>query len=149
MKHLLTAILIIITFTACQKPQGFDYRDVKNVKIEKLGFDQTAVSLDLVYFNPNSFGVDLKRVDCDVYINNNFLGKYVLDTTMHIGRKSEFTLPSKMNVDMRSVFKNAVNLLFSNEVLVSIKGTTRVGKAGFFLTVPFHYEGRHKLDLFN
>jgi LEA14-like dessication related protein len=148
-KNLVLGILVLILFVACRKPQGFDYRDVKNVKIEKLGFDKSTVSMELVYFNPNGFGVDLKRVDCDVYINNNYLGKYVLDTTMHIGRKAEFSLPSKMNVDMREIYKNALNLLFSNEVLVDIKGTTRVGKAGFFITVPFHYEGRHKLDLFN
>jgi len=148
-KKLLVGILVLVLFVACRRPQGFDYRDVKNVKIEKLGFDKSTVSMDLVYFNPNGFGVELKRVDCDVYVNNNFVGKYVLDTTMHISRKAEFSLPSKMNVDMRGVFKNALTLLFSNDVLVDIKGSTRVGKAGFFITVPFHYEGRHKLDLFN
>lgn len=149
MKTLVSIILVLVLFSACRKPQGFDYRDIKNVKIEKLGFDNTTVSMDLVYFNPNGFGVDLKRVDCDVYINNNFLGKYILDTTMHIGRKVEFSLPSRMNVDMRGFYKNALNLLFNNEVLVDVKGTTRVGKAGFFVTVPFHYEGRHKINLFN
>jgi hypothetical protein len=54
-----------------------------------------------------------------------------------------------MSVDMKGLFKNALNILFSNEVLVTVKGTTRVGKAGIFITVPFSYEGRHKLELFN
>jgi hypothetical protein len=31
---------------------------------------------------------------------------------------------------------------------INVKGTTRVGKAGFFATVPFNYEARHKLSLF-
>jgi len=39
-------------------------------------------------------------------------------------------------------------MVVSNEVLVTVKGTTNVGKAGFFKTVPFTYEGRHQLKLF-
>ncbi len=113
-----------------------------------MGFDKTILAMDLVYYNPNGFGVDLKKVDCDVYIDNNFLGKFQLDTLMHIPRMSEFDLPSKIVVDMKSVLKNGLNLLFSQEVLINVKGTTRVGKAGFFATVPFDYSARHKLSLF-
>lgn len=105
--------------------------------------------MDLVYFNPNNFGVDIKHVDCDVYINNNFLGKYILDTTMHISKKSEFSLPSKMQVDMKNVLKNSLTALFNKEVLVDVKGNTKVGKAGVYFTVPFSYSARQKIDLFD
>ena len=104
--------------------------------------------MDLVYFNPNNFGVDLKKVDCDIYVNQNYLGRYVLDTLIHIDKKSEFTLPSRMNVDMKNVFKNALAAIFNNEILITAKGTTRVGKGGIFVNYPFNYEGRHKIDLF-
>jgi len=140
-------LLIIIGLTACQKPQAFDYRSVKNVKLEKLGFEKSTLCMELVYYNPNSFGVDLRKVDCDIYIDNHYLGKYQLDTLMHIQRKAEFVLPSRIQVDMQSIFKNALTVLFNKEVLVNVKGTTRVGKAGFFKTISFNYEARHKLDL--
>jgi LEA14-like dessication related protein len=146
-KSLVFASLIIL-LASCTKPQGFDYRDMKNLKIETLGFDQTALSMELVYYNPNGFGVDLKNVDCDVYVDNSYLGKFQLDTLMHIPRRAEFSLPSRILVDMKTVLKNGLNLLFSQEVLINVKGTTRVGKAGFFTTVPFNYEARHKLSLF-
>jgi LEA14-like dessication related protein len=149
MKYIFLVAVTSTFFISCKPPQGFDYRDVKNIKIEKLGFDQSKLSLDLVYFNPNNFGVDLKHVDCDIYIDNNYLGKFLLDTTMHIDKKAEFTLPSKMNIDMQRVYKNAVNLLFSKEVLITAKGNTRLGKAGIYVNVPFNYEGRHKIELFN
>lgn len=135
-------------FMACSKPQAFEYRDVKNLRVTNLGFDKTNLAVDLVYFNPNSFGVDLKHVDCDVYIDKNYLGKYVLDTTMHIDKKSEFSLPSTMQVNMQGIFKNALTMMLSNEVLLTVKGNTRVGKAGIFITVPFNYEGRHKIKFF-
>ena len=72
----------------------------------------------------------------------------MLDTIMHISRNSEFSLPATMDVDMRNILKNSVNVLFSREILVGAKGSTRVGKGGIFVTVPFNYEGRHKVELF-
>ncbi len=140
--------LICLFLFACHSPQGFEYRDLKNLKIETVGFDKTALDMDLVYYNPNSFGVDLKKVDCDVYVDNSYLGKFQLDTLMHISRRSEFVLPSRILVDMKTVLKNSLNFLFSQEVLINVKGTTRVGKAGIFKTVPFQYEAKHKLQLF-
>lgn len=148
LKRALLFALFALLLASCKKPQSFDYRDVKNIHIENMGFDKTVLGMELVYYNPNGFGVDLKKVDCEVYIDKTYLGKYQLDTLMHIPRKSEFMLPSRIAVDMKAVLKNGLNLLFSKEVLVNVKGTTRVGKAGFYMTVPFDYEARHTLSLF-
>ncbi len=127
---------------ACKKPGGFEYRNIKDLKVESLGFDQSTISMNLVYFNPNNFGVNLKHVDCEVYVDQKFVGKYVLDTMMHISKKSEFYLPSKMNVDMRNLFKNALSSFFAQEVLLEVRGSTRLGKAGVFINVPFNYSGQ-------
>jgi LEA14-like dessication related protein len=146
--RLLAYLFVAISVYGCARPQGFDYRDLKNFKIEKLGFSKSTVSMDLVYFNPNNFGVQLRKVDCDVYIDDQFLGKYLLDTIMTIPKKAEFTLPSRMDVEMKNVLKNTLSVLFSKEVTVKVKGTTRVGKGNFFITVPVSYEGKHAFELF-
>ena len=148
MKQLCLFALLLLLLAACTKPKEFEYRDIKNLKIEGIGFDKTALSMDLVYYNPNGFGLDLRKVDCDVYVDNSYLGKFQLDTLMHINRMSEFLLPSKILVDMKAFLKNGLNLLFSREVLVNVKGTTRIGKAGIYKTFPFNYESRHTLSLF-
>lgn len=148
MRKVIPLLLLSLTILcACKKPQGFEYRDIKNFKVNSWGFDRSTISMDLVYFNPNNFGVDLRKVDADIYIDNNFVGKFMLDTIMQIDKRAEFTLPAKMDVDMRNIFKNSLNVLFSREVLVGAKGSTRVGKGGVFITVPFNYQGRHKVDL--
>jgi len=148
LKKITSLLLAVLIFWGCKKPQGFEYRDIKNVSVKQFGFNKTQLAMDLIYFNPNNFGVDLKHVDCDVYVDKNYLGKFLLDTTMHIDRKSEFSLPSKIDVDMKNVFKNTLNVLFNKEVLVTVKGATKVGKAGIYINVPFNYEARHKIDLF-
>jgi LEA14-like dessication related protein len=148
--RIIIAGLLLLSFFAqsCKKPRGFDYRDIKNFRINNWGFDKSSVSMDLVYFNPNNYGVDLKNVDCDIYLEKNYVGKFLLDTVMHISRNAEFTLPATMDVDMRNIIKNSLSLLFTKEVLVGAKGSTRVGKGGIYVNVPFNYEGRHKVDLF-
>ena len=148
MKIWVLSVISTLLLFSCAAPKAFEYREVRNIKLDKFGFNQTSLSLELVYYNPNNFGVDLRKVDADVYVDNRYLGKMNLDTTMHISKKSDFILPSKIGIDLKEFYKNALTLAVSNEVLVTVKGTTNVGKAGFFKTVPFTYEGRHKLSLF-
>lgn len=149
MKIIIAALFIFLFAASCKKPESFEYRDVRNFKIDSLGFDKSTVSMDLVYFNPNNFGVDLKKIDCDVYVQHNYLGKYSLDTTMHIAKRSEFFIPSRMQVDMKNLFKNTLSSLFSTQLLLEVKGTTRVGKSGIYITVPFTYSGWHQFSLLN
>jgi len=121
---------------------------MQHLKVDSIGLVSSRISLELVYFNPNNFGVDLRNVNCDVYINHNYLGKYLLDTTMHIAKRSEFIIPSFMQVDMKNVFRNALGTFLSSQVLVELKGSTRVGKSGIFITVPFTYSAMEKLSMF-
>jgi LEA14-like dessication related protein len=143
-------LITLVTFLviSCKKPQGFDYRDVRNVKVNKLGFDTTTLMMDLVYFNPNNFGVTLKNVDCDIFINKNYLGHYKLDTVMKIEKKSEFSLPSRLNINMKNIYKNALSLVFNKEIELNVKGSSRVSKLGLNINVPFNYTGKHQLNIF-
>jgi LEA14-like dessication related protein len=147
-KTVLLSIVLGVIFFSCKKPQGFDYRDVRNMKIEKIGFDKTSLKMDLIYFNPNNFGVTLKNVDCDIYIDNNFLGHYKLDTIMKIEKRSEFSLPSNIQVEMKNVYKNALSVLVNKEIELNVKGSSKVSKFGITINVPFDYKGKHRLSIF-
>ena len=150
MRQLLSLCLIIsfVVFAGCKQPQSFVYRDLKNFKLSTFGMDQAKASMDLVFFNPNKYGVNLKNVNCEVYLDSLYIGKLALDTSLQIPGASEFTLPASMEVDPRKILNSGLNLLLNNEVTVGAKGTTKVGKAGVFVTIPFTYEGRHKINLF-
>jgi LEA14-like dessication related protein len=150
MKKLLsfTIFTLFILLTACKKPQSFDYRGIKNIKVSHWGTDSSRVSLDLVYFNPNKYGVNLKNVNADVSINQVPVGHIVLDTSMHIPGAAEFTVPASMNLNLKTLLNSSINMLLNNDVTIGAKGTTRVGKGGVFVTIPFSYEGKQKLNLF-
>jgi len=145
---LLSLTLFCLLAFSCTKPKDFEYRDVREFKLNTLGFKQSSVSFELVYYNPNNFGVDLKKIESEVYIDSLYLGKFQLDTLMHINRMSEFVLPATIQVDMANMLKNSARMLLKKEVLIQAKGTVKAGKAGVFKSFPFQYEGKKNLGMF-
>ncbi len=147
-----TSYLFLIIFLAfqisCSSPKMLEYRDYKNFSIEKLGFSNSQVKLDLEYFNPNNFGLQLKRTELDIYINNTFLGHSSSDTLINIPRNNTFLLPIRFDADMKNFFKNAWNTMMGNEVTVKVTGKLKIGKANVFMSMPVDYEGKHKFSLF-
>jgi LEA14-like dessication related protein len=144
----LTFLLLIIIATSCQSPKELVYRDFKNLKIEKVGFAATTLKLDLVFYNPNNFGVQLKYTDLDIFVNNNLLGHSTQDYQIAIPKLAEFTMPLQVDVDMKNLLKNALPTLLGKEMMVKITGTIKLGKANVYKTFPVSYEGSHKFSNF-
>ncbi len=112
MKKFIVGLFVITSFYSCTKFQQPEFRETRNIKLNKLGFDKSNLSMDFVCFNPNNLGVVLTRVDCDIFIENNYLGKFVLDTAINIEKRSEFIIPANIAVDMKNIYKNGFNVLF-------------------------------------
>jgi len=141
-------LLMVILTTSCQTPKELVYRDFKNVTVEKMGFASTTLKLELVYYNPNNFGLQLKYTDLDIFVDNNYLGHSSQDYQIVIPRLAEFTLPMQIEVDMKNLLKNSLASLTGKEVMVKVTGTVKLGKANIFKTFPVSYEGLHKFSAF-
>ncbi len=133
---------------SCSAPKEIVYSQYKNLEIESLGFEKSTVRLDLEYFNPNNFGLQLRRTELDINVNGSYLGKSISDTLINIPRRDTFTLPIKFDVDMKNLFKNAFNTLAGNEIIVKVSGKLKIGKANVFMNMPVNYEGKHKFSVF-
>ena len=133
---------------SCSSPKALVYNDYKNFRIEKLGFSNTLVKLDLEYVNPNNFGLQLRNSELDIFINNNFLGHSSSDTLINISQRDTFLLPINFAVDMQNIFKNTFNTFYGNEVLIKVTGKLKLGKANVFISMPVNYEGKYKFSLF-
>lgn len=134
--------------SSCQAPKELVYRDFKNLSLEKVGFAATTLKLDLIYYNPNNFGLQLAYTDLDIYVDNNYLGHSTQDYQISIPRLAEFTMPLAIEVDMKNLLKNALPTLFGKEVLVKITGKVKLGKANVFKTFPVNYEGLQRFSAF-
>ena len=139
---------VIMAFLSCSAPRALEYKTYHNFSVGKLGFDKSTVSLDLEYYNPNNFGMQLRSTDLDIFINGNLLGHSSLDTLIRIPRRDTFSIPVKFDVDMQNAFKNAWNSLIGKEVMVRLSGKVKVGKANVFMSFPVEYESKQTFSLF-
>ena len=124
------------------------YRETRNFKVDKLGLATSTLKTDLVFFNPNSFGLQLNKFELDVFVDNNFLGHTSHDQLVSIPKKAEFSIPVKMEVDMKNLLKNSIIAIFSKEVLLKVDGTIKIRKGRISKTFPIQYESKQKFSIF-
>lgn len=145
---ILSFCLVLIILSSCQAPKELVYRDFKNLKVDKLGLGGSSLKLDVIYYNPNNFGLQLKYTDLDIFIDGNYLGHSSQDYQITIKRLSEFTLPLQINLDMQNLLKNALPTFLGKEVIVKITGKVKLGKANIYKTFPVNYEGKQRFMVF-
>lgn len=144
----LLLILAIFFVTSCRAPKDLVYRDFKNLSIEKMGFTSSKIKLELVCYNPNNFGLQLKSTDLDISLDDNYLGHTAQEYQVNIPKRGEFTLPVQIDVDMKNMLVNALSTIMGKEVLVKVTGKVKVGKANVYKTFPVNYEAKQKFTLF-
>lgn len=122
-----------------------EFIEARNFALTSVGLKSSTVYTDLFYFNPNGFGIQMKKADLDIYVDDKFVGHTLIDTLINIPRRDTFSIPVSMDVEMKKIFPNALSILLKEEVLLRIEGTAKLGKAGIFLNVPVRYEGKQRL----
>ena len=123
-----------------------EYRDIRNIRLINLGPLESTAGVDLVYYNPNNFGVQVSTARGDIYVDNNFFGRFELDQKVQVRKRSEFILPALLKVDMIGAVKNQRDLYKKKEALVRIEGSATVKKAGFSKVVPIKFEQMESVD---
>lgn len=144
----LCILLLTFLLLSCHSPEAPEYRTFKNFSIDNPGFASTTLKMDLVYFNPNDFGLNLSTTDLDIFIDSNYLGKTIQEIAVTVPRRAEFSIPIKIDLDMKNLMKNSFVTLFSKEVSIKIIGNIRVGKLHVFKTFPVNYEGKQHFSFF-
>ena len=99
------------------------------------------------YQNPNNFQISLKKLDCAIFINDQLLTQYTLDSTYVIPANSNFELPAKMEIELSVLLKNTVDILFNRPMKIGVKGTATMSKGVFTKTIPIDFETTQKLNL--
>lgn len=135
---------LILSAASCN-PKSPEYIGIENFQLHSVGLKKSVVSADLKYFNPNNFGLQLRKAEADIYVNGVKSGRSILDTLIEISKKDTFFLPVEVAVDMKDIFPNALDILLTREVKLKINGTAYLRKEGINFSVPIRYEGVEKI----
>lgn len=147
-KKIVGIFLVVLVFMSCSSPKALEYREYHNFSVEKLGYSNSTIKLDLVYFNPNNFRMQLRNTDLDIFINGKLFGHSSTDTLIPIPKRDTFSLPVMFDVNMQSLYQNALNALLGREVIVKVSGKVKIGKANVFMYFPVNYESKETFSLF-
>jgi LEA14-like dessication related protein len=139
----------IIFMTSCRSPKDLEFREYKNVTFEKVGFAGATLKMDLVYYNPNNFGLELNSTDLDLFVDSTLLGHSSQNVQVAIPRRDNFTIPLKVDLDMKNLLKNGLTSIFSKAINVRLLGKVKVGKAGVYKTFNVDYTTVQNFSLFN
>lgn len=150
MPKLLFSIVLIgfITLCGCSIFKEPSFREMQNLKVEKLGVSSSVVRMELLYDNPNPIGFQVLSSSFDLYIDDVFLGHAGSDSLIQVPKKSSFVLPVVLKADMKNLFRNTWAMMMNSSVLVKAKGTVSVKAGGIKKIMPLNYEGRHEMRLF-
>lgn len=147
----LSTILVAATLLlgACQNAKNVsepEFRDISNVRVVEVGLLKTTAGANMIYYNPNNFGIQLSSARGDVYIENTYFGSFTLDQEVGVRKKSEFILPVTIKIDNISAIRDQGSILKKKEAMVRIEGFALVKKAGFSREIPIRYEQVQDID---
>jgi LEA14-like dessication related protein len=142
----LLPFLALIALAGCTKIKEPQFRRIDNFRLKNFGLQDAVIAFNVSYYNPNNFGVTVKEAGADVYLDTIYLGKFVQDSTVSVKKNSEFSIPLSGSVSFQTILNLNIQELSQREVLLKANGNVKVGKAGIFITKPFNYQGKHKLE---
>jgi LEA14-like dessication related protein len=151
MKFIISTLLLgVLVLSSCgtahiKEPE---YREIREIKLIELGLLQSTAGIDLVYYNPNNFGVQLSEARGDVYVDNAYLGRFSLGDKVQVRKRSEFIVPAVIRLDMIGALKNQQEIYKKKQVPVRIEGIARVKKAGITREVPIRHESLQNIERF-
>ena len=137
----------ILLLTACASPKNLEFKGIQSLKVEKASLGKNIFIASFAYHNPNNFKLVLNKLDCSIYMNDQFFTKYTIDSNYTIPANANFALPAKMEVDLSLLLKNSVDILFNKPMKIGIKGNATISKGMFTKTVPIEFETSQKLNL--
>lgn len=143
-------IISLIVFSSCgtNNVKEPEYREIRNIRLINLGPLQSTAGVDIVYYNPNKFGVQVATAHGDIYIDSSYFGQFELNEQVHVNKKSEFVLPATVRIDMISAIKNQRDLMKKKEALIKVQGFATVKKAGLSKEIPISYEHMENIERF-
>ena len=150
MKTLSTILVAFaLIFASCQSAKNVsepEFRDISDIRLIDVGLLKTTAGANMIYYNPNNFGINLSSARGDVYVENVYFGSFELNQEVRVSKRSEFILPVTLKIDNINALKDQGNILKKKEALVRIEGFALVRKSGFSKEIPIRYEQMQNVE---
>jgi len=138
-------VLFVLLSAACRQPKELIYQNVENFSMKQASNNKALLAMDIRLYNPNSYSMRLKSADVDVFMNGNHAGKMNARNQCVLPARDTFSLPVTLEVELKNILPNVLQLLMNSDVDIKLDGKIRAGRHGVFLTIPVNYEGKQDI----
>jgi LEA14-like dessication related protein len=137
----LLSVLIVCFMISCRQPEAPEYLGFRDFSVDNFSMDSALLHTQLAFYNPNTFVMELKRGDVNVYLDDKLANHYILDSTINIPKRDTFFVPLNLRVSPKLLIGSAISMLMNNnKIKVRMVGSIRVKRGGIGFTVPINYE---------
>jgi LEA14-like dessication related protein len=144
----LPTLLMAIMMSSCLNVKQPKFKELKNIKMDNIGFSGITLKGDVIFLNPNNFGFEIKQTDLEIYINNNLLGTSKQDLNIQIPRNEDFIIPLIVDINGKNILKAGLYSLFDKDAEINVKGSVLVRKSGITKNIPVDYKSVQKIPFF-
>jgi LEA14-like dessication related protein len=136
-------VVLGMFLSSCFGYKQVELKDVADVSIEKMDAKGIALRVDALLSNPNGYRIHVLDPDVDLYLNDKFMGKAILDSALVLDRKTTrlYSVPLHAELSGGSLLVMLLSgALGGDSFKLGAKGTV-VGKAGLVRKrFPFELE---------
>ena len=145
-KNSLLLFALFIMINACHQIQALKFKNIDHFEIVSASLKETQISLDLIIENPNTFTIDVKKIRCALYKDDQQIGTINSDSIMHFIANKEATIRLQTSVESKKIISNAFDMLLNADQSVRFKiiGTATIGRGKVFITIPVQYSMEKK-----
>ena len=128
-------IVCVLFFSSCcgmidrrKELQNCDFW-TKDIKIENVGKTDIELSIDIKIYNPNKIDVVLDKLEADILVDNEVIGKLTHTDKVTIETKKSKVVRIKANLKILETYKTIKKLLGKDALSYQLKGK------GYFHTI--------------
>ena len=138
-------LTLLLSLSSCLSYKQVELVDVTNIQVDRMDAKGIALRVDALVDNPNNYRIQVLDPDVDLFVNDKFIGKGILDTALVLSKNSRqvYSIPLHAELQGGALLMVLMSGVFGgNEVKLAAKGTV-VGKVGLLRKrFPFVFEER-------
>lgn len=124
----LTVVLISILTSCFEVPK---FKGISNFKLDELNADKVHFNLDANVFNPNGYGIRIRKSTFDLYVGDKYVGKAKIKKSFKMKRKRESTchVPVELKLE-KGMLMQLMALATKRSLEVNVKGILKASVMG-------------------
>ncbi|MBK7384679.1 MAG: LEA type 2 family protein [Flavobacteriales bacterium] len=142
MRTLIFGTIAVLCFVSCSPYKEVELTDITNVELLSMDARTVALRVDARIDNPNGFTIAVEEPDVDLFLNDKYIGKGLLDSALVLDRKTAKVYPVYLHADLEAgpLIGMLITSALIGQVKVGVKGTVSGRSGAFRKRFPFEME---------